>query len=136
MCPLYNPPTSQTKISFGSENVKIDNIRFTGSVSANISGNTAIININGLANAKLISIDFGNNPIYSTTAYITDSDITHFSYIVALQSGSSPSGKSADENEMDTLVFSCESRDGGFILNAKSITGPVVGKFNVNYIIV
>jgi hypothetical protein len=79
-------------------------------------------------------VDFGTTPTRHKSFTITDAGVTAASNIVAVQSGKAPTGKSADENEMDSLLFNCDPATGTFTLRGFAKDGPVVDKYKVNYI--
>lgn len=80
-----------------------------------------------------IEIDFGTIPLISKSFTVVDANVVETSIVTSQQSGTEATGKSADENEMDLIVFSSSPFNGGFLLNAKTQDGPVVGAFKVNY---
>jgi hypothetical protein len=84
---------------------------------------------------KSIEVNFGSVPTRSETFIITDSSVTSSSKIVIVQSGTAPTGKSSDENELDPILFSAIPESGQFILIGSSKDGPVVGNFKVNYMV-
>lgn len=81
-----------------------------------------------------VEVDFGALSERSGTFTIIDAGVTPASVIVAVQAGDAPTGKSADENEMDTLVCRCTPGAGQFTLYVESATGFVFGKFKINYV--
>ena len=82
-----------------------------------------------------VEVDFGTYPTISKTATITDARITSSSVILATQSGKAATGKQADENEMDGLMFSCLAANGSFQLNMNCAPYRVAGTFFINYTI-
>lgn len=82
---------------------------------------------------KQIEINFGSIPRRSMTFMITDSDVTASSLLFPTQAGNAPTGRSADENEMDPMIFSATPYNGYFILIASTLKGPVRGNYKVNY---
>jgi hypothetical protein len=135
--PLYNPPLLVQ--DEGTTQGSVDTINFTGSaVTASVSGSTATINIvggSGSFSMTQVEIDFGSTPTSYKTFVISDASITSSSKILVMQAGDAPTGKSADENEMDYLKFSAIPGSGQFTLNAYSIDGSVINKFKINYTI-
>lgn len=89
----------------------------------------------GTRDAVLVELDFGSTPTRSTVATINDQRVTATSNILMLQSGIAPTGKSADENEMDTLICRCLPAAGSFTAYINSMDGWVVGKFKFNYVV-
>lgn len=75
-------------------------------------------------------IDFGSTARRSHSFSIAVTGITVGSAVSVTQSGNSPTGKDADENEMD--MFICNGRcgvAGTLIVNIASLFGPVMGKY-------
>lgn len=83
--------------------------------------------------AKTVEVDFGVIPTNYKTFTIVDPSIFPTSLIFPTQSGAAPTGRSADENEMDPMIFSATPASGSFKLIASTKDGPVVGKYKVNY---
>lgn len=83
--------------------------------------------------ATKIEVDFGSIPTNFKTFVITDAAVTASSRLVITQSGEAATGRSADENEMDPIMFTGTPQSGQFILIATTLNGPVVGKYKVNY---
>ena len=82
-----------------------------------------------------VEIDFGLSPIRTKTFIVVDAKVTANSKIVIVQSGHAATGRQADENEMDPILFSGTPASGQFTLIANALTGPVTGKYRVNYIL-
>jgi len=82
---------------------------------------------------KQIEINFGITPRRSMTFVITDPDVTTSSLLFPTQAGNAPTGRSADENEMDPIIFSATPYNGYFVLIASTLKGPVIGNYKVNY---
>lgn len=80
-----------------------------------------------------VEVDFGTRPTKSKTFIVIDPTVLITSHLIIVQSGEAATGRSADENEMDPIIFSGNPGAGQFILNANTLNGPVVGKFKVNY---
>lgn len=89
----------------------------------------------GSATVTSIEIDFGTTPTSYKTFTIIDSAVSTSSFLIINQSGAAATGRSADENEMDPLIFSGTPASGSFTLVASALNGPVVGKYKVNYIV-
>ena len=135
--PLNNPPIIVQ--DEGTTQGAVNTINFTGSgVTATVSGNVATISVtSGSSSATIyqIEIDFGLSPTRSKTFTIIDSNVNAGSFLIITQSGAAATGRQADENEMDPIVFSGTPATGQFILNANALNGPVAGKYKVNYMI-
>jgi len=110
------------------KNLSSDIIRVADGASAYSGGG-------GTATITEIEIDFGTTGRSVKTFVITDLNVSPTSKIIIQQSGKAPTGKSADENEMDKIQFNATPGTGQFILNAECLTGRVLGKFKVNYIL-
>ena len=82
---------------------------------------------------KQIEVNFGTNPTNYKTFIIYDADVTASSLLFPTQAGNAPTGRSADENEMDPMIFSATPNNGQFTLIASTKDGPVVGNYKVNY---
>lgn len=87
------------------------------------------------AQIRTVEVDFGTSPVYTQVGGFTiiDADVTPTSLIMPNQSGVAATGKSADENEMDTLYLRAVPGTGQFTLYADAAPGPVTGKFKINY---
>ncbi len=132
--PLYNPPVLIQ--DNGTTEGAVNTLNFTGSTTAIVSGNVATINVTGgSASVTQVEIDFGTIPTRYKTFTITNPFITALSNLIITQSGAAATGRSADENEMDPIIFSGNPTSGAFTLNAAALNGPVVGKYRVNYIV-
>lgn len=82
-----------------------------------------------------IEVDFGATPTSYKTFNIIDATVSTSSSIIINQSGTSATGRPADESEMDPIIFSGKPNSGSFTLIATSLNGPVVGKYKINYIV-
>lgn len=135
--PLFNPPI--TVQDEGTTQGTVETINFTGSaVTASVSGSTATVNITGGGGAATITqveIDFGSIPTRGKTFIVTDAGVSSSSSIVVCQAGNAATGKQADENEMDPIIFLAIPGTGQFTLIGSTKDGPVVGKFKVNYMV-
>lgn len=133
--PLYNPPVLVE--DHGTPQGYVNTVNFTGSVTATTSGNVATVNITGGGSASVtqIEVDFGTVPTRTKTFTITDASVSATSKIMIVQSGTAATGRHADENEMDPILFSGTPASGQFTLIANALTGPVAGKYKVLYIV-
>lgn len=100
-------------------------------VTTTLTNGTASINIPGGAGASWteIEIDFGPLPRYVVTSSIADGTVSATSKINIWQAGIAPTGKTADENEMDGLICNAFPGTGTFDLRAFAVPGPVSGKY-------
>lgn len=82
-----------------------------------------------------VEVDFGTTPVRSKNFNIVDATVTAATKIMAMQSGSAPTGKNADDNEMDKIDFVCASKAGSFDVYATVIDGIMVaGKYKILYL--
>lgn len=89
----------------------------------------------GTRDSVLVELDFGATPGVSLTSVISDPRVSVASSILMVQSGAAPTGKSADENEMDAFVCRCLPGAGSFTAYIDSAFGPVRDKFKFNYVV-
>lgn len=90
----------------------------------------------GSVNIKQTEVDMGASVGTKAKSFtITDADVSAGSQLMAFQALDAPTGKSQDENEMDTLICKCAPGTGQFTLLVESITGSVVGNFKINYLV-
>lgn len=89
----------------------------------------------GTRDAVVVELDFGSTPTRSKTFTVTDGRILPAKSVLMNQSGVAPTGKSADENEMDSFMANCLPGTGSFTANIFSLFGPVVGKFKFLYVV-
>jgi hypothetical protein len=133
--PLVNPPVIIK--DEGTTQGAVNTINFTGTaVTATVVGNVATVSItsgSGSFTVTEIEVDFGSSPTRTKTFTVVDAGITASSKLIITQSGHAATGRQADENEMDPILFSGTPGSGQFILIANALTGPVAGKYRVNY---
>jgi hypothetical protein len=132
--PLVNPPVIIQ--DEGTTQGAVNTINFVGTpVTATVSGNVATITVTsgGSGSMTEVEIDFGSSPTRTKTFTITDAAVNTGSKLIITQSGHAATGRQADENEMDPILFSGTPASGQFILIANALTGPVAGKYRVNY---
>lgn len=82
-----------------------------------------------------VLIDFGASALKSKTFTIADADVTANSVIMIGHSAKAATGRSQDENEMDTLLLRAAPGTGEFTLYADAFPNFVSGKFRVNYLL-
>ena len=87
----------------------------------------------GSFSATEVEIDFSYPPQRSKSFTIMNATVTTNSKILVTQSGNAPTGKNADDNEMDALTFSAVPGTGQFTLFATGVEGKVGGAFKVLY---
>ncbi len=130
--PLNNPPViiKDAGVTQGAVNT----IDFTGTISVTVLGNVATISVTGGSTTITeLEVDFGTDPVRTKNFLVIDASVFSASSLLINQSGAAATGRQADENEMDPILFSGTPTIGQFILIANALTGPVVGKYRVNY---
>lgn len=89
----------------------------------------------GSADITQVEIDFGPMAVRSKTFTVTDALVTPSTQIIASQAGDAPTGKTADDNEMDSILFRAVPGSGQFTLYATVIEGiKVNGFYRCNYL--
>ena len=78
-------------------------------------------------------IDIGTTSVEDFTATVTDAGVSSSSKILVTGSGNAPTGKDADEVEMDKLDCTVLPGTGSFDLHCIAVPGPVHGMFKVFY---
>lgn len=134
--PLVNPPVIIQ--NNGTTQGAVNTLDLTTGISATVSGNVATISVSGgggSATITQIEVDFGTAPVRTKTFTVTDASVSTTSHLVVTQSGTAATGRQADENEMDPILFSGTPGSGQFTLIANALTGPVSGKYKVNYMV-
>lgn len=121
------------------EKAEFDNAGGWSKVSASgavvTSGIAGADGADGLLSLNETEIDFGASPSWPKAFTISHTGVTTTSKIVALQSGKAATGREADENEMDKLIFACNPGTDSFTLYATPLRGRVGGKYKVNYFV-
>jgi hypothetical protein len=95
----------------------------------------SLAGVAGGASWTEVEIDFGSVPQYSKSFTIVDASVAASSLIMAVQSGTAATSRSADENGMDGLVCNATAGTGQFTLNVFAVPGPVAGKYRVSYVV-
>lgn len=132
--PLNNPPIIIQ--DEGTTQGAVNTINFTGTaVIATVSGNVATISVTsgGSSSITEVEVDFGTSPTRTKTFVVVDASVSTGSKLVISQSGHAATGRQADENEMDPIIFSGTPGSGQFTLIANALVGPVAGKYRANY---
>ena len=80
-----------------------------------------------------IEVNVSYPPIRTKTFTIVAAAVTTGSKILAYQSGNAPTGKNADDNEMDPFICSATPGNGQFTLILSGIEGMIAGPFKVLY---
>lgn len=82
-----------------------------------------------------VEVNFGYPPMRESTFIITDAAVTPASRILAQQSGAAPTGKNADDNEMEKFVCTARAGAGSFMLHCAVIEGiRLAGRYRVSYL--
>ena len=132
--PLFNPPLNIE--SNGTDLGPIQTINVGNGLTVNESNEIATItDIDSGGSSTQIEINFGTIPTRYKTFTVIDGYVTTSSKILAVQSGNAAIGRSADENEMDPMMFSAVSGNGRFTLIATTLNGPVINNYKVIYMI-
>ncbi len=87
----------------------------------------------GSAVIKSAEVDFGSVPTRYKNFTVTDASVTATSKIIVTQSGQAAAGGHVDDAEMDPIMFSARPGTGQLVLSARTLDGPVVGKYTVDY---
>lgn len=105
-------------------------------LSSNTSGTRSWVTPGaGSVDITQVEVNFGAEAVRSKTFTITDAQVTPSTQIIATQAGDAPTGKNADDNEMDAIVFRAVPGSGQFTLYATVVEGFKVGGFyKVNYL--
>lgn len=84
--------------------------------------------------AGQIEVDFGTTPVADATFTVSVSSVISTSIIVAAMSSDAPTGKDADEVEMDYLDIRCKAGTGLFTMFVSAANDALVAdKFKINY---
>jgi hypothetical protein len=79
-------------------------------------------------------IDFGATPVYGKSFTVPLSGLLPTSHLLAGVAQVAPTGKGADEMEMDQLKLTCAPGTDQFTLCAEGMEGRVYGAFTIHYI--
>lgn len=116
----------QDKLTSGVNIKTVNGASIMGSGNLTVSSSVAV---------STTEVDFGSTPLYSKTFTITDASCTSTSNILT-SLGGTPTGKDADELEMDSLEIVCYPSTGSFDMFITSQDGSYLhDKFKINYII-
>lgn len=89
----------------------------------------------GGANIIEVEVNFGSTPVRAKSFVITDAGVSTASQILAMQSSEAATGRSEDENEMETLIVRCTPGAGQFTAYLESLQGALVGIYKLNYLV-
>lgn len=134
--PLFPPPLDIK--NNGTDLGPVSTIDFTTGITVSETNTVATvsdIDTGGSSTITEIEVDFGTLPTRTKTFTVIDANITVSSKLTITQSGTAATGRQADENEMDPILFSGTPASGQFILIANALAGPVSGKYRVNYVV-
>ena len=87
------------------------------------------------ASVSQTEVDFGSTGVSEASFTITDAACTGTSKIILTLAGDAPTGKDADEIEMDSFFMKATPGSGSFDLYMRALEGDVADKFKVNYIL-
>ena len=79
-----------------------------------------------------VEIDFGTSPVTEASFSVSTSLATANSKAMAQLAYVAPTGKVLDELTMDHFDFMCSCSAGSVAVYARSLDGPVHGKFKIN----
>lgn len=86
-------------------------------------------------------VDFGSTPLTQKLFTVTDTNASAVQWtypirIMAQVSYETPTAKTVDEVQCDTLIANAGLlSDGSIYFLVTSLTGPVTGKYKINYIV-
>lgn len=81
-----------------------------------------------------VELDFGTVATRAQSFTISDALVSATSLIIMTTSGNAPTGRSADETQMESFTVSCLPSLGSFNATINSLQGAVVGKYKFNYL--
>lgn len=121
---------------------QMDNFTSTtsGAVPASSGGAFKYLRADGswtepVSSAITVELDFGTVGMRDKAFTVTDSNVTSAKKIIFWHTAIAATGKSVDENEMDTFVCRCVPGAGSFVVYISSLFGPVVNKFKFEYLV-
>ena len=82
---------------------------------------------------KQTEIDLGPLPVYDSNVTIYDNDVKSSSIVSAYMSGAQPTGKDADEVQMDFYKMIAYPEHGRFVLYIRGLEGYLHDKFKIIY---
>lgn len=122
----------QLSISDASVGVKVDNTNTTQDLGSYLDNL-----VSTLTDAKLkqVEVDFGDELYINEKIFnISDPVIRRGDIISSVIAFDAPTGKQVDELEMDHIIcYAGNTRDGGFDLIVKGLSGNLRNKFKINY---
>jgi len=98
-----------------------------------LNGDGAYSTPAGVAAISEVELDFGVTPVRSRKFVVVHAPATATSKIIMNQSGAAPTGRQADENEMDAIYCSCNPDVGQFTVFATCLTGSLTGLYKFNF---
>lgn len=114
-------------------------LNFVGTTIACVNSGgvvTCTVSAGGAITVTEAEVDFGTAfGYYGKTFTVTDAAVSATSKILITQSGNAPTGRQADENDMDALSCNATPGTGSFTLNCTAVPGPVAGKYKIFYTI-
>lgn len=110
-------------------------LNFVGAaVTVSLVGDTALVDIPGLAAFNEVEIDFGSTPKRQHRFTVTNSSISAASKLQMLPCGKVATGRGSDDWEWDSASFACKPAAGSATVWAY-FTGLVRGKRMIQYAI-
>lgn len=133
----YPPLLIQDEGSVVARATRALNFAGTSISCVNASGViTCTVSAGGSISVTETEIDFGTAfGYYDKTFVVTDAGVSAASKIIITQSGNAPTGRQADENQMDALSCNALPASGSFTLFCRALPGPVAGKYKIFYTI-
>jgi len=135
------PLTRRTVIQDeGVQQGAVNTVNYSGAgVTVAVTGGVATVTIPGggvgTVTITEVEVDVGTIPVYETHATVVDASVTGTSKIIVTQSGAAPTGRQADENEMDGITANATPGAGSFVLQLNARPGPISGKYKFNYLL-
>lgn len=104
-----------------------------GVVSVGNPGSDGADGSDGALTVNEIEVDFGAISTWDKQFTISVPGLTSANKAIVVQSGNAPTDKQSDDNAMDWLALNARCGTDQLIINARAVTGPVHGKFKLNY---
>ncbi|MBA3758925.1 MAG: hypothetical protein H0X07_00160 [Gemmatimonadales bacterium] len=90
----------------------------------------------GSASITQVEVDWGEAPARCKTFTVTDATVSVSSQIIINQSGEAPTGRQADENEMEAIICRAVPGAGQFTVYADAMDRQLVrGLYKLNYLV-
>lgn len=112
--------------------VSATNIKTVNGASLLGSGNLVV---SGGSTVEEAELDFGASPVSSKTFVVSAAGVVPTNKILISASGNAATGRQADENEMDVIIYRASAGTGSITVYADCLTGTVSGLYKVNFTI-